>query len=212
MKKSIVSSLCTLLAAGMLAGCGAGVASDTDLVYVDKKGGVVSIDVETLDEAYYDEDELKDYIEEAVSDYTKEHGKGTVSFKDLSVEGQQAKLTLKYGTAEDYAGFNGVEFYQGKIVKALAAGYDFKTEFASVEDGKVTGSASAKDIYSEGDLKVVVLKADTDVQVEGEICYISTQNVKLTGENTASIQADASDGGAGREADGSESYSYIIYK
>lgn len=205
MKRWICVSLCTLLAAGMSAGCGTKVTSDTSLVYVDKKGGVTSIDVETLNKGYYNEEELKDDIEEVISDYTKEHGKGTVSLKDLTVEGQQAKLTMKYKTASDYAALNGIEFYQGKIVKALAAGYDFKTDFASVEDGKITGSASVKDIYESGDLKAVVIKASTDVQVEGEIRYVSAPNVEVTGNNSVSIRAG--DSGSQEEEPGTEALS-----
>ena len=42
---------------------------------------------------------------------------------------------------------------EGKVVKALAAGYDFKTDFVSVEDGKVTGTATKEEIYSGEDFK-----------------------------------------------------------
>ena len=57
MKKITCMCLCILLGAGMLAGCGTSVSSEQNLVYVDKKGGVVSGDVEALDAGYYSEEE-----------------------------------------------------------------------------------------------------------------------------------------------------------
>ena len=72
----------------------------------------------------------------------REHGKSAVKLENLSVKDSTATLKMKYKTPEDYTGFNGIELYEGKVVKALAAGYDFKTDFVSVEDGKVTGTAT----------------------------------------------------------------------
>lgn len=188
MKKFVRTSLCLLVCTGILTGCGKTVDSATSMVYVDKKGAVVSIDVEELDQTYYDETELKSYVNEAVEDYTKENGKNTVKADSITVEDKMAKLTMKYKTPEDYAAFNGIEMYQGKVVKALAAGYDFNMDFVSVADGKVTGTASREDIYAADDYKVVIIKANTDVHVDGDICYVSSENVKLTGSNSVSIR------------------------
>lgn len=124
-----------------------------DTVYVQKNGTVLSVDVETLDKDYYDETELKDYVTDAVSTYTGEHGKSAVKLENLSVKDGTATLKMKYKTPEDYTGFNGIELYEGKVVKALAAGYDFKTDFVSVEDGKVTGTATKEEIYSGEEFK-----------------------------------------------------------
>ena len=117
MKRLAGICLSLILCVGMLAGCGTLVSSDDDLVYVDKKGKVTSIDVEDLDASYYDEDELNSFVKDEIDQYTAENGKGTVSLKDLKVEDGKAKLTMEYKTPEDYAAFNGIELYQGKIVR-----------------------------------------------------------------------------------------------
>ena len=49
-------------------------------------------------------------------------------------------------------------------------------------------AATKQDIYSEDDLKVAIIRANTDVKVDGEICYVSCQNVKLTGTDSVSIR------------------------
>lgn len=188
MRKACMAGIGVLIGISMLAGCGKSLNADTDTVYVQKNGTVLTVDVETLDKDYYDETELKDYVTDAVSAYTEEHGKNTVKLEGLSVKDSTATLKMKYKTPEDYTGFNGIELYEGKVVKALAAGYDFNTDFVSVEDGKVTGTATKEEIYSGDDLKAVIIKANRDVKVDGTICYVSTENVKLTGADSVSIR------------------------
>ena len=176
MRKACMAGISVLIGISMLAGCGKSLDADTDTVYVQKNGTVLSVDVETLDKDYYDETELKDYVTDAVSTYTGEHGKSAVKLENLSVKDGTATLKMKYKTPEDYTGFNGIELYEGKVVKALAA------------DGKVTGTATKEEIYSGEDLKVVIIKANRDVKVDGTICYVSSENVKLTGTDSVSIR------------------------
>lgn len=189
MKKLISTGLCLLVCAGILAGCGTELESDTSVVYVDKKGGVIFIDVEELDSSYYDETELRASIEDVVAEYTQEYGEGTVKVADITVEGETAKLTLKYKTAEDFSRLNRVEMYQGKVVKALADGYDFNVDFARVKDGAVLEAVSKEEVLAEDDLKVVMIKANMDVRIEGEIRYVSCENVQLTGKDSISIRS-----------------------
>ena len=188
MKRLGCVSLSAVLGVLMLAGCGqADLNADTDTVYVEKNGKVLSMDVETFDQDYYDETELKDFVDSEVADYNKEHGEKSVEVKDLSVEDQTAKLKLSYQSVDDYSAFTGMELYQGKVVQAMAAGYDFDTDFAAVDGEKVHG-VTADEITGQGDLKVVIIRANTDVQVDGKILYVSCDNVTLTGKNTISIK------------------------
>ena len=171
-----------------LAGCGqSDLKADTDTVYVEKNGSVLSMDVEAFDQEYYDEAELKEFVDSEVSDYNGQPGEKSVEVKDLSVEDKTAKLKLAYRTVDDYTAFTGVELYQGKVVQAMAAGYDFDVDFAAVDEDGVHGVLGSE-ITDQGDLKVVIIKANTNVQVDGKILYVSCDNVTLTGKNTVSIQ------------------------
>ncbi len=210
MKKSLGMILSVLIGMMLFAGCGENVTAESDLVYVDKKGGVTSVDVGELDQSYYSQEELKSFVEDEVEQYTTANGKGTVSLKDLSVENGVAKLTLAYDTVEDYVGFNGIELYQGKVVKALADGYGFDVDFKTVEDGNVTETAaSSQDIYGDSSLKAVIIKANhISVKVPGEICFVSGDDVELTAEDTVSIWQD----GTPEDSFETEVYTYIIYK
>lgn len=188
MKKLACTVISMLLCAGLLSGCGTSLEADHSVVYVDKKGAVVSLDVEEMDQEYYDETELETFVDEAVKEYTDANGSGSVKVNSLAVDNGIAKLQMQYKTAGDYTKFNGIELYQGKIVEALAAGYVFDGDFARVEDGVVTGTATKQEIYAEEDLKVVIIKANTDVKIEGTICYVSCDNVSLTGSDSVSIR------------------------
>lgn len=205
MKRITGTVLGLVLCIGLLTGCGTSLESDSSIVYVDKKGAVTSIDVEDMDQGYYDETELQSFVDEAVEEYNGEYGKGSVKVDSLVVENGTAKLSMKYKTPEDYTQFNGIELYHGKVVDSLAAGYIYDGDFARVEDGKVTGSASKQEIYAEGDLKVVIIRANTNVKVDGKICYVSCENVKLTGADSVSIRdgyyLSASNGSAASAAE-----------
>lgn len=209
MRKKILSSLCMLcnviLCMTLLIGCGSTIEGEESVIYVDKKGTITFLDVHTFEESYYDESELKDDIDAAVEEYNQEHEKGAVKVGKLTVDDQVAKLEMKFKTAEDYSELIGMELYQDKVVTALAEGHSFDVDFAKVEDGQVTGSATKQDIYGESDLKVVIIKANINVRVEGEICYVSSENVEVTGTDSVTI---------GGEDDSVETdvYTYIIYK
>lgn len=182
----MVLGLCMCI--GLLAGCGTTLEGESSVVYVEKNGSVTSLDVEELDQDYYDAEELKGFIHDAVSDYTEEKGRNSVKVLGLEVQDGLARLQMKYKTTSDYSAFNGIELYQGKVIDSLAAGYVFDGEFAKVEDGKVLGKATKQEIYEEEDLKVVIIRANTNVRVDGEICYVSCENVKLMGANQVSIR------------------------
>lgn len=229
------AGIAALLCAGMLAGCGKSVEADASLVYVDKKGAVTSVDVESLDVNTYDETEFEAFVDGAVEEYNAVNGKNSVKSEGITVEEGVAKLQMKYKTAEDYAAFNGIEFYAGTVVDSLAAGYTYDTDFVKVEDGTVTGTAAKQEIYAGEGLKVVIIRANTNVQVEGKICYVSTENVRLAGPDSVSIRdgytpqdgaytAGTEDGGAevsggdaaaGVKENGSfetQVYTFIVYK
>ena len=188
MKRLRCMSLSLLLCAGMFAGCGKEADADTNTVCVAKNGTVTSIDVESLDQDYYDGEELEAFVDAAIEEYNAANEKNAVELKDLTVGDGLAKLKLKYKSTEDYTAFNGIPLFQGKVVTAQAAGYDFDTDFAGIaKDGSVTG-VTKDEILAQEDLKVVIIKANTDVKIDGRILYVSCDNVTVTGKDSVSIK------------------------
>ncbi len=209
MKKFRCISMIMILCAGLLTGCGTNFTADANTVYVTKSGKVQTVDVETFDESYYDEAELREFIKSEVDAYTKSNGKGSVKLSDLTITDGTAKMSMVYKSVTDYTAFNGIELYQGSAVNALAAGYRFETEFSKVVEGEISGTASKEEIYEQDDLNVVIIKANMNVQIDGEIQYVSTENVTVTGTNTVTISDGKDEKDTSFET---EVYTYIVYK
>ena len=79
-------------------------------------------------------------------------------------------------------------------------------DFSKVEKGEVTGNATRADVLAEEGLSVVIIKANTNVMVEGTICYVSTANVTVTGNDTVAIYDEQN------TSLNTDVCTYIIYK
>lgn len=195
MRRAMKLGMLSALAIALLTGCGAEFSADTDTVYVQKKGTIKGANVADFDKDYYDETELSDFINDTVDTYVAKSGDGTVTIQEFAVEDGVAHVYLDYACAEDYAQFNGVEFYAGTVLDAKADGYDIPAAFTAVTDKETTWDA-------EGN-KIVIVGQQTQVQVDGTILFVSA-NASATGKNTADVTYDILD----EEAQPA----YIIYK
>ena len=191
MKKFMVWALVAVMCLGMFAGCGASYAADESTVFVLKDGSIVSTDVEDFDEGTYDADGLKDYVDQTIDTYNEENGKELVKCKDLTVKDKKAVLTLEYASASDYQKFNDIELFTGSVAEALAAGYTFDADFASVSDSEIKACDSSE-FLNDPSYKVVIIKGNTNVQVKGTIAFASIQNTSDVDNRTISIREGAS--------------------
>lgn len=205
MKRRACLMFLLCLLGGMFAGCSS-VDSDSTIISVGKKGTVTTIDVDTFDQAYYTEDDFKAFAEEAIHTYNMSHEVDAVTLSEFSVTENVAKLKMEFKSVEDYSSFNDIPLFQGTVVDAVAAGYKFEGTFSAVENGEVTGSATKTEILADANLNVVIIQANTDVQVAGKICYISDRNVTVTAKDTVSIRDEEN---TSLESD---VLTYIIYK
>ena len=204
MKKLFSICLVCLAIAGLLTGCGKSLEADRDTVYVQKKGTVTSAAISDFDKDYYDEEELKKYVDERVADYQEQHGEDSVSIDKFSVEEGVAKLYINYKGYEEYQDFNEVTLFSGTVPQALAEGFDFNTEFTEIKGGEAAGTVS-KDKITDTDAKVININKKVDVKVDGTILYVSGENTSVKGKDTASMAGDEE---RSEEAD----VTYIIYK
>ena len=176
MKKKISALLVMLLACGIFGGCGA---------------------------TNYDENELEQYVKDSIKEYEDNDGAGTVKLKNLSVKDGVAKLGMHYSDSTAYSAFVGDTVFTGTVVQAIAAGYDFNTDFVAVTDGAAGDAADSKDVMKNDDYHVIVLSKGVDVTVDGTLQYVSS-GVTVKDKNTATV--DEIPAGETAEA------RYIIYK
>ena len=107
---------------------------------------------------------------------------------DSKVEEKKAYLTLQYEDAETFSDFSGVECFSGSIVEAQAAGYDFDLDFYPVTEGKADKkSVKGSTLLKEDDLKVLIVKANSDLIVPGKIVYVSADGTEVTSEKQVNV-------------------------
>lgn len=206
MKKVISVSLICLLMTGLLSACGNSLTADRDTVYVQKKGKIICAAISEFDKEYYDAEELRKYIEERVQAYQEEHGKKSVGIEEFTVEDKVAKLYMKYEDCESYQDFNEVTLFSGTVPQALAAGFNFNTEFTEIKDGKAAGNIENTTVM-DSDCKVVILSEKIDVKVDGTVQYMSSDYTTIKAKDTVAIEVPE------EAKDGSEmTLVYIVYK
>ena len=182
MKKKGMMYLLLGICVAAFCGCSSDYEAGKDTVYIGKKGKNAGVCVSSFEQDYYDAEELSAYIEDTIQEYVASAGNGTVKLESLDTADQTAKAQISYAGYEDYADFNGVEFFVGSVLDAKVAGYELPKKMTAVSD-KVTED------YSDED-KVVIIGQTIDVKVNGTITYVS-ENVTVQGEDLASVAYDS---------------------
>jgi len=183
--------LIILIGVFLLVSCGSKYADVTSsTIFVLNNGKIVSTDVEAFDEAIYSRDELKDYMKDVIDTYNKENGRKSVKQKSFKVDENIATLVLEYADAKIFKDFTGIEIFVGTIAEALEAGYSFDGQFASVSDGIV--ECTSEKFIGDTDLKVVIIRANTTISVDGDILYLSTPNISAYTKNTVTMKENCS--------------------
>ena len=206
MKKKAAILILGTCAAAMLAGCDEKLDVNKNTIALQRGGKVLEAAVEDFSQDYYDAEELESYIQKTVDDYTADHGKNSVSVTESRVEDKKAYLTLKYEDVETFSDFTGIECFSGSIVQAQTEGYAFDTDFYAVEDGAVSKeTVSADEVLKEDDLKVFIVKENSDIVVPGKVVYVSAQGTGVSAKDTVTVEP--------KENDTDESILvYVLYK
>ncbi len=190
----------------LLGACGAKLDVQENTIALQRNGKILEAAVESFDQSYYDQEELNTYVQNVVDDYTAEHGKKSVSVTDSKVEEKKAYLTLQYENAETFSDFTGIECFNGSIVEAQSAGYDFDLDFYPVTDGKAdTKTVKGSTLLDDDDLKVLIVKENSDLIVPGKIAYVSTEGTEVASEKQVNVTQ--------KEQDTDEAVLvYVLYK
>lgn len=206
MKKRMAALGCCIGMSMLLGACGAKLDVQENTIALQRNGKILEAAVESFDQSYYDQEELNTYVQNAVDDYTAEHGKKSVSVTDSKVEEKKAYLTLQYENAETFSDFTDIECFNGSIVEAQSAGYDFDLDFYPVTDGKAdTKTVKGSTLLDDDDLKVLIVKENSDLIVPGKIAYVSTEGTEVASEKQVNVTQ--------KEQDTDEAVLvYVLYK
>ena len=172
--------MCTL----MLSACGlleekAWEPTETSLE-VKKDGTLTETVIDQLDQSYYSSSELESMINSSVSEYNQSHGADAVKVDSLSLANNQVVLKMTYKTAEDYADYNNVRFYNGSMLGAEMEGFLFYNQFKEVEEGTVMGeNISNEEPLKHKEYQVLVTGTSHVVRVPGDVVYVSANGAPV---------------------------------
>ena len=110
-------------------------AATTLQVYQD--GSLTETILDTLNQSYYDADELQDMVARSVRLYNEDAGEAALNVTEYTVEQQNLKLVIQYASGEDYRSYNQLVFFDGSMLEAEMEGFLFANSFRRVERGKV---------------------------------------------------------------------------
>lgn len=154
-------------------------------VYVKKDGTVESVFVETFDKKYYDENELKTWIEKEIQEEQKERGEDSVQLKSFEVKEKKATLFLNYQSVEDYEQFTETELEAGDTTSASLLKKQKMVEANTKSEKAVTIGEEELDSLSYVKINDV---EDTQILVDGTIRYYS-KGMEFVDNNIVKVPA-----------------------
>ena len=182
-----------LVCALMLGGCGMlgekpWEPTETAL-QMKKDGTVTETVIDQLDQNYYSSQELESMINSSVSEYNQSKGGDVITIDSLSIENNQVNLTMTYASAQDYAEYNNVRFYNGSMLGAEMDGYLFYNQFRQVEKGTVTADdLSNEEALRHKEYQVLVTDTSHAVRVPGDVVYVSVNGTPTGPRDVAPVE------------------------
>ena len=170
---------------GVLAGCSKFSPEETT-VSVGKDGKITAAVIDTLDQNYYQADELKTELDKAIAAYNSSAGEDTIQVDKFETEEGNVSLFMKYAAYKDYAAFNNVTFYAGDISDGYNnGGFRFETTFQQIENGEVVkDTVTREEIFAGTNHSMIVFQEPMAVEVPGKILYASS-DLTITGKKSA---------------------------
>ncbi|BCJ93155.1 hypothetical protein acsn021_07240 [Anaerocolumna cellulosilytica] len=181
--KRYILSIVLILSMVMLAGCNKNkeiVAEDVkaNTVLIKNDGTVQAATIENFDKEYYNLEELTTYINEKVSEYNQKNGVDSVVLGELKLIDTNAVLIMNFKSLEHYNYFAETSAVVTSTTSAKNGEITLPDTFLSAKDG---AAISAADALKNEKYKVLSIKENTEVLVDGTIKYYT--NGRLNGKS-----------------------------
>ena len=167
-----------------------------------RDGTVVYEENASLKDDRYNAKELKAYVSEQIEAYNNAHEDGDVKLNRYSVKKDKVYVRTTYKNVSVYSDFTGYEVFSGSVADAKKAGYDFSDTYRVMTkknrlsgtsvvsgDAKIFGGKKAP----AASARVLIIKENTAVKVDGSIYAVSATGSKLISEDTVEIASGDED-------------------
>lgn len=173
----------------VLAGCGKkGDSYDETTVIINKKGEITHRIVEAFDKGYYNEDELREDINDELSEYCKDKDEKAARLVSLEIKDGMAAAQISFAKPEDYAAFNEVDFFYGSVDEAIEQQYT--TDVTLKGSGNDEEPIGKLEFEALGDKMIVIVSEPVVYEVPGKIAY-TTANIEILDDTTARMASDS---------------------
>lgn len=147
---------------------------ETTSVQVHADGSLTETIFDTLDQTWYQGNELQDMIARSMNEYNESHTDRAIQVTSYSDTDGKVKVVIDYRTGEDFAAYNNTQFCCGSMLDAQMKGFLFEGSFYAVDKDRLQGEAmDAAEPLSHKEYSVVISDGTHVVQVPGEIRYVS---------------------------------------
>lgn len=162
---------------------------DSTSIQVSADDSVTETIFDTLDQSWYEGNELQDMIARSMNEYNEGHTPGAVNVKSYSDADGQVKVVIRYQTGDDFSEYNNVMFFAGSILEAQMKGFLFDSPFYVVDGAELSGGAiDSSEPLSHKEYSVVISDGTHVVQVPGEIRYVS-DGARLVNSHVATAES-----------------------
>ena len=145
--------------------------ADVSTIIIHNDGKITSVMVEDFSQSYYDITELEQMIRNEILAFNETAGDGHIVLESIEQVDTYVKATMSFLSYEDYAGYNGTDFFVGTVQEAQAAGYDLDVTLASATDQTVTIGMS--ELMDMGEQKVIISTEPVHIRSYAKITYFS---------------------------------------
>lgn len=153
-----------------------------------KEDGVIQVAfVDDFDEPYYEEEELRAFIDEEIRIYNEGKNEEGITLVEYQVQDQKAKVILEYKSLDKYADFNQIEV-KWLTFEEAAKSDEVPSVLTLVKD---QSKVNKKEVLEENS-KILLVNESLDVRLNGKVkafsnCILLNDISVQTGESSSSV-------------------------
>lgn len=204
MKKFMMMGVLAAFILGMTA-CGTEDASVEEnlmnSISIEKDGSIESIIVEDFTESYYSVDDLKNMIQDTITDYRKQDPDSEITLETCEMVDQKVKVVLKYNSADTYSGYNSETLFVGTVQEAYAEGYDMNMSLTGTD--KEGTKIGRQELLNMGENHIMIME---NVIKDGTLRVNCYDIILYTGNGITPIAKKKAD------VEPTQGYSVIVFK
>lgn len=204
MKKFMMMGVLVAFILGMTA-CGTEDASVEEnlmnSISIEKDGSIESIIVEDFTESYYSVEDLKNMIQDTITDYRKQDPDSEITLETCEMVDQKVKVVLKYNSADTYSGYNSETLFVGTVQEAYAEGYDMNMSLTGTD--KEGTKIGRQELLNMGENHIMIME---NVIKDGTLRVNCYDTILYTGNGITPIAKKKVD------VEPTKGYSVIVFK